>query len=196
MKTLLIILVTSNFALAQYWGGQEIKTSNLSNWIPKFILEYAGTYHFGESESESDFHLFFSGDCILGQVKSGYWDRTGVWKSNYVTLTNISIDKKGRFLSDQYSGQFIRYRTESGHLIKGLMIDNPWTAWIEDGEFEIGTRTKIIFQDIYPGKYFEASSRKLMREELRIISLENLRLMRNEIFARYGYTFKKKWSNG
>ena len=192
MRILIILLFVSNFSFAQYWGGQEINESDLTIWVPKFEIEYAGTYHFGESESESDFHLFFSGDCIIGQVQNGYWEEnTGIWKNNYITLTNISIDKKGNFTSDQHSGKFIRYRTESGELIKGLRIDNPWTNWIENGEFEIGTRKQLKFENIYNGKYIQASTRKLDREILKQMSSENLKLMRNEIFARYGYTFKK-----
>lgn len=192
MKTLIILLLISKVTFAQYWGGQEINESDLTNWIPKFEIEYAGTYHFGESESESDFHLFFSGDCVVGQVQNGYWEEdTGIWKNNYITLTNISIDKKGKFTSDQHSGQFIRYKTESGEFIKGLRIDNPWTSWLEGSEFEIGTRTQLKLENIYFGKYSEASSRKLSIEELKRMSSEDLKLMRNEIFARYGYTFKK-----
>jgi hypothetical protein len=192
MRILIILLFTSNLTFAQYWGGQEINESDLTNWVPKFEIEYAGTYHFGESESESDFHLFFAGDCIIGQVQNGYWEEnTGIWKSNYITLTNILIDKKGKFTSDQHSGQFIRYKTESGTYLKGLKIINPWTSWIEDSEFEIGTRTQLNFENIYYGKYSKASSEKLNIEVLNQMSSEDLKLMRNEIFARYGYTFKK-----
>jgi len=43
------MLFISNLTFAQYWGGQEINESDLSPWLPKFQLEYAGTYHFGES---------------------------------------------------------------------------------------------------------------------------------------------------
>jgi len=192
MRLLILLIFTSNFAFAQYWGGQEINESDLTNWIPKAKTEYAGTYRFGESESESDFHLFFSGDFIIGQVQNGYWEENaGGWKSNYITLTNISIDKKGKFTSDQHSGQFIRYKTESGEYIKGLRINNPWTSWISDSKFEIGTKTKLKFENIYYGKYSKASTRKLNIDELNQMTRKDLKLMRNEIFARYGYIFKK-----
>ncbi|MDC1161858.1 YARHG domain-containing protein, partial [Tenacibaculum sp.] len=68
---------------------------------------------------------------------------------------------------------------------------NPWTSWIENSEFEIGTRTQLKFENIYYGKYSKASFRKLNIEELNRVNSEILKLMRNEIFARYGYTFKK-----
>jgi len=192
MKVLIMLLFISNLTFAQYWGAEEINKFDLSLWIPKFELEYQGIYHFGESESESDFILFFSGDCIVGQIKNGYWEEnTGIWKSNYKTLTNIKIDKQGKFTSDQHTGQFIRYKTENGDFIKGLRIDNPWTSWIADSKFEIGTITKIEFENIFYGKFIKASFRKLENSELTKMNSENLKIMRNEIFARYGFTFKK-----
>lgn len=188
----MILLFTSSFTFAQYLGGQEVNESDLISWIPKFEIEYAGTYHFGESESESDFNLFFSGNLIIGQICSGYWEeKTGVRKSNYLTLTNISIDKNGKFISDQHTGQFIRYKTESGQYIEGLKVNNPWTGWIENSEFEIGTRTELNFGNIFYGNYSKASFKKLTLEALNKMSTKDLKLMRNEIFARYGYVFKK-----
>ncbi|SIS47436.1 YARHG domain-containing protein [Zobellia uliginosa] len=192
MRIVILFLFTSNFAFAQYWGGQEINASDLSPWVAKSEIEYAGSYHFGESESESDLRVFFSDGCIIGQVLSGYWEEsTGTLKANYITLTHIAIDKNGKFTSDQHSGQFIRYKTESGDYIKGLKINNPWSSWIEDSEFEIGARTELKFEDIYSGKYRQASFRKLHREELNQMGKDDLKLMRNEIFARYGYIFKE-----
>ncbi|WP_159023343.1 hypothetical protein [Formosa sp. L2A11] len=72
MRLLVFLLFISNFTYAQYWGGQEINESDLTDWIPTFETDYTGIYHFGESESESDFYLFFEGDYIIGQVQNGY----------------------------------------------------------------------------------------------------------------------------
>jgi len=47
----------------------------------------------------------------------------------------------------------------------------------------------INFDINLPGDYFIASSKKLTTHELRKYSKAKLRLMRNEIFARYGYIF-------
>jgi len=125
-------------------------------------------------------------------VKSGYWEEyTGFRRIKYINLTNIEIDKNGRFTSDQHTGQFIKYKTETGENYKGLKINNPWTSWIQDSEFEIGTRTKLVFDNIYYGKYAKISFRKLAPNELKDISTEELTIMRNEIYARYGYVFIK-----
>ena len=193
MKPLLLLLFISNFACAQYWGGQEIKETQLKNWLPKFELEYAGSYHFGESESESDLHLFFSGNVIVGQVHNAYWEEKEVLsrKRNFINLTHIEIDKKGNFTSDQYHGKFVTFTNESGEVYKALKIDNPWTSWIEDSAYEIGTKTGLVFEHIYYGIYGKASYRNLDPNELKKMSKNELAIMRNEIYARYGYIFIK-----
>ncbi|MEL0650452.1 YARHG domain-containing protein [Algibacter sp. TI.3.09] len=192
MRLLIIVLLISNSVFAQYWGGQEISESDLMPWVPKFEMEYQGTYHFGESEMESNLNLFFSGGFIIGQVENGSWvDDTNQWKSNYINLTNIKIDKTGKFSSDQHTGQFVHYKTENGALYKSLKIDNPWSSWIEDSKFEIGTKSELILKDSYYGKYIEASYKKLQPAELHAMHPDDLQIMRNEIYARYGYIFIK-----
>ncbi|RKR14233.1 YARHG domain-containing protein [Maribacter vaceletii] len=192
MRILLLFLSVTNFVFAQYMGGQEVNESDFSKWVPKFETEYAGVYHFGESESESDFYLFFSEGSITGQVRSGYWEeKTGDRKSKYITLTNIKIDKVGHFTSDQHSGQFVTYKTKKGEYYKALKIDNPWASWIDASDFEIGTKIELAFDDIFYGKYGETSYRKLTKDELKKINTQELIIMRNEIYARYGYIFIK-----
>ena len=44
--------------------------------------------------------------------------------------------------------------------------------------------------DIYDGLYGIASERLLTENDLAGLSKADLKIMRNEIFARYGYTFK------
>lgn len=43
---------------------------------------------------------------------------------------------------------------------------------------------------VYPGVYPEASTRKLTSSDLNYLSSYQLKIMRNEIFARHGYIFK------
>lgn len=45
---------------------------------------------------------------------------------------------------------------------------------------------------IYPGRYPQASSRLLTQEDLQFLSRQELRLMRNEIFARHGMMFRSE----
>jgi len=191
LKTLILFFLFSNNSIAQVIGTEDVDVSKVENWLPKFEMEYAGSYHFGVSESESSLHLFYSGDLLVAQIRAGAWEKgTGIWKMNYENLTNIEIDKKGNFKSDQYNGQFVFYTNEKGKKIKGLKIDNPWTDWIENESFEIGLKTDLFFKNIFEGKYPQSSYRLLDKSELENLSTKELKIMRNEIFARYGYEFK------
>ena len=57
-------------------------------------------------------------------------------------------------------------------------------------EFSLNRRTFTYLQDV--GQYPEASKRSLSDDELLSYSKDQLEMMRNEIFARHGYCFKKK----
>lgn len=176
------------FSFGQNMGTMEINDTALRAWLPKVEIEYAGIYHFGESESE--LRIFFSGALVIAQIKSGYWeDGTGSWKWKYENLSNIIIQKDGQFKSDKYSGQFVIYRdSTSNH--KALRIDNPWNTWLPKGGYEVGIRTdKNPYMD-YSGKYPQASYKWLMEPDIDSLSKSELQIMRNEIFARYGLKFK------
>ena len=74
-----------------------------------------------------------------------------------------------------------------------------WSKVLEDIGKDEATNFKIYNANIdcstinfdinLPGDYFIASSKKLTKNELSKYKKEELRLMRNEIFARYGYIF-------
>lgn len=192
MKLFLIFILMPILSTAQYWGEQEVILSDLSPWVEKSQKDYAGIYHFGESESESDLILFFTDYHIIGQVKMGYWEnKTGIWKNTFINLTNIIITEDGRFVSDQHSGKFVNHTYDRDNIIPCLRIDNPWTEWLQNNEWEIGSYTPLNFLDFFPGVYPEASYQELKPENLNKLSKKELSLIRNEIFARYGYRFRK-----
>jgi hypothetical protein len=193
VKRILIIslLIISTIKLVgQNIGAMEIEDSAVRPWIPKFEIEYAGIYHFGESESESTLRIFYSGTLIIGQIQSGYWEKeTGIWKGKYENLSNILIKKDGKFICDQYSGQFVIYSNHNSNS-KGLRIDKPWNTWLPKGEYEVGIRLKRNPYEGYAGKFPQASSRQLQEAELDSLSKTNMKIMKNEIFARYGFEFR------
>ncbi|WP_294733534.1 YARHG domain-containing protein [uncultured Flavobacterium sp.] len=200
MKTLQLSIILLLFYInvnAQYIGASDIKDSDLTNWISKFELEYEGVYHFGESESESDLYLFsyikLTGEIVLiGQIKNWYWEEgTGLGKWKYQNLTDLKIEKNGIFKSNEYSGQFVIYTDEEGNKYKSLKINNPWTTWIEEGMYEIGIRGVLNLKNIYSGKYSKSSYKIFNTEYLNTLSKQELKIMRNEIYARYGYIFKE-----
>jgi len=190
VKPFAVLLFISNLAFAQYWEGQKINESSISPWVPKFEIAYEGTYHFGEGKSESDLNLFFCGDNLIGQVKSTYWEKnTGTRKFHFKNLKTIKIDKTGKITSDQHTGQFVIYTDKNGKSHKSLKIDNPWSSSVDGREFEIGRRKKMTFENSYPGKYKTASFKKLEVSKIEKMSTKKLMLMKNEIYAQYGYIF-------
>jgi hypothetical protein len=187
----ILFLTFSFYSSGQYIGAMEIEDSSIRTWIPKLEIEYAGIYHFGEGEAEEELRIFFTGFSIIGQIKSGYWEEgTGLWKWTYENLNNIKIEKNGNFICDKYRGQFVIFK-DSLSSYKGLKIDNPWNTWIPEGNYEVGIRMEKNLYSNFSGKYPEASYKLLSKSEISSLSSSELKIMRNEIFARYGYKFQK-----
>ena len=182
-----IFLLNIKVVSGQYWGAIEINQSEVSAWIPKLAIEYYGSYDFGYSESESTLAIYNNGTEIIAQIEFGTWNSDGTdWIIKYEDLTNVSIDNNGKFYSDQYQGEFVVWAGEKYKRKKCLKIYDTWTGVTEKkGEYELGPQNSSIY------KYVIASTRKLNPEELRKMSLAELQIMRNEIFARYGYKFKQ-----
>lgn len=184
----LVFLFVSRAVFGQIIGFEKIDDSKVSPWISELAIEYQYVYHFGDSEMESDFVLLFSLDNCYGQIKSAIWNADeNSWIWTYENLTNVRVEKN-RFYSDQTNGEFVIY--ENGQeKIEGLKIYNSWSGLTENGEYEIGTRSYPI-AGYYNGEFPQASNRFLSRDELIRMTKRDLKIMRNEIFARYGYKFR------
>lgn len=192
MTSLIFTTVFVSGAFGQYLGFEEVDESKVSKWIPKFQHEYFGAYHFGDSESESTLFIIFSGTEYVAQIHKGEWNSDGTaWIMQYQNLTNIEIGKDGKFSSDQYQGEFVSY-TNAGERINCLKIFEGWSG-ITSGkeEYELGSKANSTILEFFPGKFIMASIQDLDPEELQELTLEELKIMRNEIFARYGYQFRK-----
>lgn len=182
-----IFLLNIKFVSGQYWGSNQINESEISKWSPKLAIEYYGSYEFGEGESESTLTIYNNGIEIIAQIEFGTWNSDATdWIIKYEELTNVSIDNTGKLYSDQYKGEFVFWGGEKYERKKCLKIYDSWTGTTEKkGEYELGVQSSPIY------KYVIASTRKLNHEELRKMSIAELQIMRNEIFARYGYKFKQ-----
>jgi hypothetical protein len=185
---ILLMTFISTQVSGQWIASEEIDKTKVHKWSPKLTIEYQGVYHFGDSESESDLVLIFYQDKIIGQIKSGSWSADGKsWIWSYENLQNIKIEGN-KFTSDKASGEFVIYNNGDENL-KGLKIINPWSGIPEDGQWEVGLRKGNVL-DYLEGKFPYASFRLLDDDELAMLSKSDLKLMRNEIFARYGMKFK------
>lgn len=188
MKTkLIIILSVIQFAAFGQESFDYIDTALIKQWNPKFQIEYQAVYHFGDSEWESKLILISGLDKWYAQIESGSWSGNGndlTWVYSYENLTNVRVIGN-KFFSDKTNGEFVYYDGKEGR-IKGLKVYESWSG---EDRFEIGHQLNSI-QSIYSGKFPQASLRLLSAEELQMMSKNDLKIMRNEIFARYGYKFK------
>ncbi len=191
-KLLYLSILYSFSSYGQIFAGQEIAVSKLNSWEEKRIEGYEGIYAFGFSEAETEFTIAVNGNNVNAQLKSGYWkEQNGKligWQYVYSNYSNVRIE--GRFFySDESNGEFVLLEKEGG-FIKCLKLNKPPVQTGVEGQFEIAERIEATYEDLIGGKYPETKFELLSEHELKQRTPEELRIMRNEIFARYGYIFR------
>ena len=187
-KIIFFLLSIPNVFFAQMIGYESIDHSKVSKWTAEKENEYQYVYHFGDSEGESDLIIIYANNTFYAQIKEGGWAKDGMsWVSNYRNLTNVKVEGN-QFYSDQTNGKFVIY-DDGKKKIHGLKILKPWSGAGQNGEYEVGPKSYPI-EDYYSGKFTQASKRKLTENEVKKLPKADLKIMRNEIFARYGYKFK------
>jgi hypothetical protein len=184
----ILILLTSSSTFGQYYADLEIPKESMTTLTVKTTKEYTGTYKFGISEGECELRIIISDSIVIAQTSCYTIDTiTGGFKDTFKTFTNVSI-KDNKFFSDQTNGEFVIYKNEFG-TIAGLFVYNPWSFKFNDGG-EFGSI--LPDEEVYlVGNYPFASTRILTEQELEKYTLDQLKIMRNEIFARYGLIFQK-----
>lgn len=182
--TVLMMLLMLLPVGAQRIGFEEIDDARVSLWEADSVAAYQAVYHFGDSELEWDLVLLHAGGRWYAQTKSGSWaDESERWVAEYENFSNVRVEGN-RFSSNQSIGAFVYYDGPDGR-IRGLKLYDEG----DTGAYEIGYRSHDV-ADHYAGAYPQASLRLLGEGELRGMSKPDLRIMRNEIFARYGYLFR------
>ena len=163
--------------------------SAFTKWVAETPKAYEGVYHFGESEAESDFALVVSDGIVAAQIRSGEWEnKPERWSKVFQTLTNIRI-VGNKFYSKETEGDFVTFISE-GKKTYGLRVGKPWSSSVGKGQREVGERTGPL-ANYYYGDYPQASYKVLKPAALAGYTKEQLTLVRNEVFARYGYPFSK-----
>lgn len=182
-----LFLLPNSRTLAQNIGGdQDIDDAKVTPWDVSKISDYQGSYHLGDSEWEYHLTIIICNDTLYAQIRKGSWSQVGekldwVWTFQNLTMVNIVGN---RFYSKEFNGQFATYDngTKKINGIKKLESDDLHKNY-EFGYLSFGL-------DIYfNGKFNQASKRYLTKDEISNMSKSDLQIMRNEIFARYGYKF-------
>jgi YARHG domain len=186
----LILTALTRNATSQIISNFDIPLENIDSlkfekWIPKNKLDYQGLYHFGFSEREYHLTIVFAGDTCFAQLRWGEFINND-WIEYFRTFNNIKILGNKLISKDLYAKFAVLKR--DGKKIKGLILFRP-QAW-QAGKYppEFGSYDQAIYL-FYNGKFPQASYRLLAINELQQLSLQDLKIMRNEIYARYGYKF-------
>ena len=189
------IITISTFLLpllpcrSQTMADEPVNENNITPWTDEDKEAYEGIYFFGFSEGESKLILAIDNEMVNAQVSDYDWvelnDSIADWHPNFENYTNVKIEGN-KFYSDQTEGEFVIYDNGKTQLMC-LMLDIPPNAY--DDEPELGDRSTHNKLEYVNGKYPETKFEIIPFTRLKEMSSAQLKIMRNEIFARYGYIF-------
>ncbi len=184
------IFIISNqvFSKEILLGEESIDSKYVKSDYKVSKSKYSGTYHFGYSEGEYYYRVITSGRKVF--LQKVYHDLVIVndkdmWKRIVVNVKG-SYFSKNFLYANGFKAKFVKYY-EKKKTFNGLLLMKADGKKIE---LEIGTKVRSLKKE-FPGKYPEGSYKKLTRSMLASKSKLELQIMRNEIYARYGYIFKK-----
>lgn len=189
MRNLILLSVLFPLGLyAQKMGFDDIDGRKLKPWFAKDKKTYEMAYHFGDSEAESNLLLLVDNGKCYAQISWGEWSMDNTqWLQRFETLNNVRVEGN-RFYSNKTNGEFVLY-IDKGDTTYCLKVYQPWSGVAAKGQYEVGfvAGKAALFIN---GQFPQASLRLLNMMELEKMSKTELQVMRNEIYARYGYLFK------
>ena len=166
----------------------SIDPKSVRTWVVKSAREYAGVYQFGESEAESRFIVCVEQGLITAQNVSSNWNGKQLI-GEYRTFRNVRI-AGNKLTADQLQAEFVTYTNAQGSRMVGLRVQQPWSGLVKQGQWVFGHRSSTL-ESYYNSPFGFISYRLLAPAELKGRSLAELALMRNELFATYGFIFAK-----
>ncbi|MEL6132854.1 MAG: YARHG domain-containing protein [Bacteroidota bacterium] len=190
-KLILLLIFLPLTTSAQWVGDIRVASGKVKSWVASDLIEYQGVYHFGSSESESDLRVVIAGDKICIQRVYGEFTGDGQGNVDYVKVYEnmLPVVMEGhKIQAGRYRGRFVKVEDERLEEKRGLLIEDTWSGNL-DGGAEIGLYT-VDLMTMYEGRFPRASIEILVKDELEDYNKGELRIMRNEVFARYGYIFR------
>ena len=169
-----------------YWGGEELQGVTLKDFkkdIAGNASRYKGEYHFGESEGESTLKVIVTpaGKVYMQSYSSDFNTKKNKWDLVVTNYNNVKIEGN-KISALGMNAEFMIYTKEN---VRGVLVS--FTGKREKS-YEFGGYSGEL---VMPGKYPEMSTREITKNELLKKSKEELKIMRNEVYARYGMIFKK-----
>ena len=185
---LLLIFLFSGIVKADVidWGigGEDGGTLNdYKKNTATDVYQYGGDYHFGESEWEYTMRVIITpAKKIYVQVYTGHFNEKGTkWIREVENYKNVKISGN-KITGESLNGEFVIF---APYNMKGILITDTEKNKKNYSFGEYTGKANI------EGKYPEISLKEMSSAELAKKSREELKIMRNEVYARYGMIFTK-----
>ena len=160
------------------------------------LKQNIGVYHFGESEAEWDLVFIPYKDSFVIQVWYGIWaEEPGfenqTWLNKCQTYNNVKINGNKFYFGD-YSGQFVEYKDETTKTNAVLLFSDP----IQGKNYRKGN-AQVGFYTYSVDTFFEDEDRYQLSIKIQPETFfanktkQELKVLRNTIFANYGLIFQK-----
>ena len=183
-----VMLLFSKLLLADeiYWGAEvldKVTLKDFQKYVLTDITGYTGEYHFGESEGESTLKIIVTPakKVYIQLYYAEYNEKKNKWDLKVDNYNNVEI-LGNKIIIKSRNLEFMTYSREH---TRGILAEST-----ENGKkiYEFGNYTGNLYT---PGKYPEMSVREITKEETTKKTKKELRIMRNEVYARYGMIFEK-----
>jgi hypothetical protein len=103
-------------------GFEDVDASAFTLDVASSASRYAGRYHFGESEGESDLVITVTKSGVKGELRYSDWDRKGKkWKSKKLTFAGTIVGNM--LIAGPWNGIFVRKGDQHGLILFGAPTD-------------------------------------------------------------------------
>ncbi len=169
--------------------GEEF---NAKQFAPskRAITDLAGDYHFGESEGEWDLVIIPYGDSFIVQASWGSW--AGMrWRMHYRTF-NRAYMREGKLFFGPFTAFFADFNYNKTFDRTLLLNGDPQTGekYTRDTA-DVGFYTAGVDSFFSSGEMSELSRSVLPEAYFSGKTKAELKIMRNTIYAGYGFIFQK-----
>ena len=197
----IILVLTSNSIFGQIpkylFNEVSEETYNSKDFKIKAkpIKERVGVYYFGMSEGEWQFVIIQNNDSLIIQIWDGIWStnlytKEQSWQDQCRTFNKVTV-KGNKIFFGNYSGLFVDFQEQNKVKKALLLFGDPIQQrnYIKDSA-EVGiysTSVKTFYDDneryelsltVRPEIYFQGKTK------------QELKIMRNAIYAKYGLIFQ------